>query len=79
MHALYLDKMYVESIAFSYIKKASRLTHFKERNTNTDSLFCKSKMVKLPDKIKIGTCVFTSKYVNKFLPSLIAGLQPKVI
>ena len=39
-------------------KKASRLIHFKERNTHTDSLFLKSKMVKLPDKTKIENCHF---------------------
>ena len=39
-------------------KKASRLIHFKERNTHTDSLFVKSKMVKLPDKTNIENCHF---------------------
>ena len=34
-------------------KKASRLIHFKEHNTHTESLFLKSKLAKLPDKIKI--------------------------
>ena len=56
-------------------KKASRLTYFKERNTHTDSLFFNSKMVKLPDKIKIENCLSISKYVNnKLPPSLIAAL-----
>ena len=41
-------------------KKASRLIHFKERNTHTDSLFLKSKMVKLPDKTKIENCHSTT-------------------
>ena len=48
-------------------KKASRLICFKERNTHTDSLFFNSKMVKLPDKIKIENCLFISKNVNNKL------------
>ena len=51
-------------------KKASRLIHFKERNTHTDSLIFESKMVKLPDKIKIENFLFISKYVKNILPSI---------
>ena len=50
-------------------KKALRLIHFKERNAHTAPLFFKSKIVKLPDKIKIENCLFISKYVkNKLTP-----------
>ena len=68
MHALYGDKMHEESIVFSYFKETSRSTHFKERNAHTDSLFLKSRMVKLPNKMKIETCLLISKYVNKLPP-----------
>ena len=51
-------------------KKASRLIYFKERNTHIDSLFFNSKMVKLPDKIKIENCLSNSKYVNNKLPPI---------
>ena len=53
--------------SFILQKKASRLIHFKERNTHTNSVFFKSKMVKLPPKkVKIESCLqqFISKYVN---------------
>ena len=51
-------------------KKALRLIHFKERNAHTAPLFFKSKMVKLPEKIKIENFLFISKYVNNKLPSI---------
>ena len=74
-------------------KESIKMIHFKKRNAHTAPLFFKSKIVKLPDKIKIENFLFISKYVNKnYLPSLIAGLsfppffitmkfhlQPKVI
>ena len=60
---------------FMLQKKALKLIHFKERNAHTDPLSFKSKIVKLPDKIKIENCLFISKYVNNiYLRSLIAGL-----
>ena len=49
-------------------KKALRLIHFKERNAHTAPLFFRSKIMKLPDKIKIENCLFISKYVNNKLP-----------
>ena len=51
-------------------KKALRLIHFKERNAHTAPLFFRSKIVKLPDKIKIENCLFISKYVNNKLPPI---------
>ena len=50
-------------------KKALKLIHFKEHNAHTAPLFFKSKIVKLPDKIKIENCLSIRKYVNnKLLP-----------
>ena len=49
-------------------KKALRLIHFKERNAHTAPLFFKSKVVKLPNKIRIETCIFIGKYVNNTSP-----------
>ena len=46
------------------------MIHFKERNAHTAPLFFKSKIVKLPDKIKIENCLFISKYVNNKLPPI---------
>ena len=51
-------------------KKALSLIHFKERNAHTTYLFFKSKIVKLPDEIKIENCLFISKYVNNKLPPI---------
>ena len=51
-------------------KKALRLIHFKERNAHSAPLFFKSKIVKLPNKIKIENCLFISKYVNNKLPPI---------
>ena len=47
-----------------------RLIHFKERNPHTAPFSFKSKMVKLPDKTKIGNCHFINKYVNNKLPPI---------
>ena len=74
-------------------KKALRLIHFKERNAHSAPLFFKSKIVKLPNKIKTEHCLSSaSMSTTNYLPSLIAGLyfpplfitiklylQPKVI
>ena len=46
------------------------MIHFKERNAHSASLFFKSKIVKLLDKIKIENCLFISKYVNNKLPPI---------
>ena len=46
------------------------MIHFKERNAHSASLFFKSKIVKLLDKIKIENCLFISKYVNNKLPQI---------
>ena len=55
-------------------KKALRLIHFKERNAHTAPLFFKSKIMQLPDKIKIENCLFISKMsATNHLPSLTAG------
>ena len=51
-------------------KKALRLIHFKERNAHSAPLFFKSKIVKLPNMIKIENCLFISKYVNNKLPPI---------
>ena len=51
-------------------KKALKFIHFTERNGHTAPLFFKSKMVELPDKIKIENCLFISKYVNSKLPPI---------
>ena len=49
-------------------KKALTLINFKERTAHTAPLFFKSKIKKLPDKIKIEHFLFISKYVNNKLP-----------
>ena len=72
MPVLYGDRMYAQSIVL-HTSKRKHLTHFKERNTYTDSLFFKSKMVKLiPNKVKIENCLqqFISKYVNNKIPPI---------
>ena len=51
-------------------KKALRLIHFKERNAHTAPLFFKSKIMQLPDKIKIENCLFISKYVSNKSPAI---------
>ena len=51
-------------------KKALRLIDFKECNAHTAPPFFKSKMVKLPDKIKIENGLFINKYVNNKLPHI---------
>ena len=51
-------------------KKALTLINFKERTAHTAPLFFKSKIVKLPDKIKIEHFLFISKYVNNKLPPI---------
>ena len=55
---------------FMLQKKALRLIHFKERNAHSAPLFFKSKIVKLPNMIKIENCLFISKYVNNKLPPI---------
>ena len=56
-------------------KKALRLIHFKERNAHFAPLFFKSKIVKLPNKIKTEHCLSSaSMSTTNYLPSLIAGL-----
>ena len=52
-------------------KKALRLIHLKECNAHSAPVFFKSKMGKLPDKIKIENCLFISKYANNKLPPII--------
>ena len=51
-------------------KESIKMIHFKKRNAHTAPLFFKSKIVKLPDKIKIESCLFISKYVNNKLPPI---------
>ena len=51
-------------------KKALRMIHFIERNAHIAPLFFKSKIVKLPDQIKIENCLFISRYVNNKLPPI---------
>ena len=46
------------------------MIHFKEHNAHTTPLFFKSKIVKLPDEIKIENCLFISNYVNNKLPPI---------
>ena len=46
------------------------MIHFKKCNAHTAPLFFKSKIVKLPDKIKIENFLFISKYVNNKLPPI---------
>ena len=74
-------------------KKALRLIRFKERNAHSATLFLKSKIVKLPAKIKIENCLFISKYVKNKVPPIFnswfmfsstchnyeTSFQPKVI
>ena len=52
-------------------KALLRLTHFKEcTNAHSAPFFFKSKIVKLPDKIKIGNCLFISKYQQQITSHL---------
>ena len=89
--------MYAQLIVFSYFnqKKALSLIHFKESNAHITPLFFKSKMVKLPHKIKILNFIqnlSANMSAKNYLPSLITvfyfppllitmklHLQPKVI
>ena len=50
--------------------KSIRFDYFTECNAYTAPLFCKSKMVKLLEKIKIENCLFISKHANNKLPSI---------
>ena len=56
MHVLYGTECVHNHRLFILQKKALKLIHFKERNAHTAALFFKSKIVKLPDKIKIEVC-----------------------
>ena len=44
--------------------------NFKDRNSHSNPLFKGSKVIKLPDKIKIENCLFINKYVHQKLPSI---------
>ena len=55
---------------FMLQKKALRLIYFKESNAHTAPLFFKSKIVKLPNKIKIENCLFISKFFKNKLPPI---------
>ena len=70
MYVLYGDRICAINRLFILQKKALRLIHFKEHNAHTAPLFFKSKIVKLPDKIKIENCLFIWKYVNNKLPPI---------
>ena len=59
----------IQSIPLSYSKKSINI-NFKERTAHTAPLFFKSKIKKLPDKIKIEHFLFISKYVNNKLPPI---------
>ena len=58
------------NLLFTLPKKVLRLIYFKERNAHIAPLIFKSKIMKLPDKIKIENCLFISKYVNNKLPPI---------
>ena len=58
------------NLLFALPKKVLRLIYFKERNAHIAPLIFKSKIMKLPDKIKIENCLFISKYVNNKLPPI---------
>ena len=64
------QNVYTINRLFMLQKKALRLIHFKERNAHSAPLFFKSKIVTLPDKIKIENCLFINKYVNSKLPPI---------
>ena len=55
---------------FTLPKKVLRLIYFKKRNAHTAPIIFKSKIMKLPDKIKIENCLFISMYVNNKLPPI---------
>ena len=72
-HALFESHIHYACIIWGqciHIQSALTLIHFKEHDAHTAPLFFKSKMVKLPDKIKIENCLFISKYVNNKLPPI---------
>ena len=74
MHVLYWGQnVCTINRLFILQKKALRLIHFKERNAHSAPLFFKSKIVKLPDKIKIESCLLISKYVKNKLPPIFNG------
>ena len=58
------------NLLFTLPKKVLRLIYFKERNAHIAPLIFKSKIMKLPDKIKIENCLFISMYVNNKLPPI---------
>ena len=62
---------YVHNQSTFYTSKESIVTDsFKERNAHTAPLFFKSKVVKLPNKIRIENCILIGKYVNNTLPPI---------
>ena len=65
MHVLHRDRMCAQSINFLYFKRKHE-----DLNAHSAPLFLKSKILNIPDKIKIENCLFISKYVNNKLPPI---------
>ena len=65
MHVLHRDRMCAQSINFLYFKRKHE-----DLNAHSAPLFLKSKILNIPDKIKIENCLFISKYVNNKLPAI---------
>ena len=75
VHILYMGTECVHNQSTFYTSKEEkallRLIHFKEcTNAHSAPFFFKSKIVKLPDKIKIGNCLFISKYQQQITSHL---------
>ena len=51
-------------------KKAIRTMHFSQYLAHTDPLFCTANIVKIHDKVSIDNCMFISKSLCNYLPSL---------
>ena len=51
-------------------KKALRTLHHKQQNEHSNPLFLESKIIKLPDKVKIENCLLISKYFHNKLPPI---------
>ena len=51
-------------------KKAIRTLFYKQQNEHSTPLFLESKIIKLPDKVKLENCLLVNKYFHDKLPSI---------
>ena len=62
----YTGRKYMHNqLLFILQKKAMGLIHFKESKSILPPL---SKIIELPDKVRIDNCLFISTYINNKLP-----------